>query len=69
MSLNHQEFKVSESGFFISQIHSHIGASPDGLVQCLCCGEGVYEIKAIELLQYNNFVVFFLFFLVPLLPS
>ena len=24
---------------------SHISASPDGLVDCTCCGEGVVEIK------------------------
>ena len=42
---NHQEFKVSKSGFFISSVNPFIGASPDGLVNCLCCGEGVCEIK------------------------
>ena len=24
---------------------SHLGASPDGIVQCTCCGKGVLEIK------------------------
>ena len=45
-SSSHQEFRVSDCGFFISSMHSFIGASPDGLVHCLCCGEGVCEIKA-----------------------
>ena len=30
---------------FIHNIHPFMGASPDGLISCLCCGEGVCEIK------------------------
>ena len=41
----HQKFKISNGGFFISSNYPFIGASPDGLVHCLCCGEGVCEIK------------------------
>ena len=42
---NNQEFKVSKSGFFISSVNPFIGASLDGMVNCLCYGEGVCEIK------------------------
>ncbi|XP_046854936.1 uncharacterized protein LOC124447974 [Xenia sp. Carnegie-2017] len=41
----HEAFKVEESGFFINVDHGFIGASPDGLVNCKCCGNGVCEIK------------------------
>ena len=44
-SLLHQNFAVSECGFFINCDHPFMGASPDALVSCLCCGEGICEIK------------------------
>ena len=37
--------QVEECGLFINLNHPFIGASPDGLVTCACCGEGVCEIK------------------------
>ena len=45
LSKVHQGFVVSECGLFISIEHPYIGASPDGLVSCLCCGKGIFEIK------------------------
>jgi hypothetical protein len=45
MSKTHQSFKVSECGLFICVEHPYIGASPDGLVSCSCCGDGICEIK------------------------
>jgi hypothetical protein len=41
----HENLKVSESGLFISIEYPFIGASPDGLVECSCCGQGICEIK------------------------
>jgi hypothetical protein len=41
----HNELTIVENGFFIDILHSYIGASPDGLVSCLCCDEGVLEVK------------------------
>ena len=41
----HQDFKVHNSGLHISLDHPFIGASPDGYVSCVCCGEGCLEIK------------------------
>ena len=26
-------------------MYSHMGASPDGTVNCVCCGNGVLEVK------------------------
>ncbi len=42
----HHNFKVMESGFFISTDHPFIGASPDSLTVCTCC-EGICEVKVI----------------------
>ena len=41
----HTDCKVSSCGFFVSTEYPFLGASPDALVQCMCCGEGAVEIK------------------------
>ena len=41
----HKGYKVSRCGFFFSVEHPFLGASSDALIQCMCCGEGVVEIK------------------------
>ncbi|XP_060581209.1 uncharacterized protein LOC132737860 [Ruditapes philippinarum] len=41
----HDDLKVDNSGLFISPAHPHLGASPDGIVSCSCCGDGLVEIK------------------------
>ena len=41
----HEYFEVEESGLFINTQHPFIGASPDGLLTCDCCGDGICEIK------------------------
>ena len=45
LSLNHENFRVDECGFFISTEYPFVGATPDGLVACGCCGDGICEIK------------------------
>ena len=46
ISKMHVNFKVSECGFFfINPDVPYLGASPDGLVWCDCCGEGFLEIN------------------------
>ena len=40
-----QNFEIKKSGLVINTQFPHIGASPDGLVCCDCCGEGIVEIK------------------------
>ena len=42
----HNRFSLTESGLFIHPDYPFMGASPDGLVSCLCCGEGVCSILA-----------------------
>lgn len=41
----HVRFQCKKSGLHISLEHPYLAASPDGLVNCTCCGEGVVEIK------------------------
>ena len=43
----HKNFNMSDSGLFISTDHPYLGASPDGLVSCECCGAGGCEIKVL----------------------
>ena len=42
---NHQSFVVLESGLFLDQSRPYVGASPDGLISCTCCGKGTLEVK------------------------
>ena len=44
----HKNFIISDSGLFISTDFPYLGASPDGLVECECCGAGACEIKVIK---------------------
>ena len=41
----HENFCVAECGFLVNRLYPHLGSSPDGLVSCTCCGEGLLEIK------------------------
>ena len=41
----HEDMKVVKCGLFISVDHPFLGASPDGIVQCSCCGHGICEVK------------------------
>ncbi|XP_065664036.1 uncharacterized protein LOC101237261 isoform X2 [Hydra vulgaris] len=41
----HEVFQVKDVGFCIDSNMPWIGASPDGIVTCDCCGSGVLEIK------------------------
>ena len=42
---SHDNTVVKECVFVINPGWPHLGASPDGIVHCLCCGKGVLEIK------------------------
>lgn len=41
----HHSLKVLQSGLHVHPTHSCLGASPDGLVSCSCCGTGILEVK------------------------
>eukprot|EP00794_Sanderia_malayensis_P007585 gene7585-8425_t len=50
MELVHDNFNCRESGFYVSKTEPHLGASPNGIVNCSCCGKGILEIKC----SYNK---------------
>jgi hypothetical protein len=37
----HTEFSISKNGLFIHTSYPFMGASPDGVVNCKCCGCGI----------------------------
>ena len=41
----HADFDVANAGLFLNSKYPYLGASPDGKVSCVCCGEGILEIK------------------------
>ena len=45
MSLTHSEFTCTVTGLIINTNYPHLGASPDGMTKCKCCGSGLVEIK------------------------
>ena len=45
MRKKHQNLKVEETGFYVRVEHPYIGASPDGLAECDCHGQGLLKIK------------------------
>jgi len=44
-ALKHRNLKIEDSGLVINPRWPFIGASPDGFINCDCCGRGVVEIK------------------------
>ena len=45
MQVSHRGFVFKDSGLVVSTNHPFIAASPDGIINCECCGPGVLEIK------------------------
>ena len=45
MLKKHKGFKLFESGLIICPTLPHLGASPDGIIECDCHGRGTIEIK------------------------
>ena len=43
--MSHQNLVVSEVGLILDGDRPFIGATPDGLITCTCCGKGTLEIK------------------------
>lgn len=42
----HKDVKVTRCGLFVLPNKAYIGATPDALVSCSCCGKGLAELKA-----------------------
>ena len=55
LSTQHTNFHVRLSGLHIDTQHPYLGASPDGIVSCDCCGTGLLEIKCP--FKYKNSVL------------
>ena len=55
MSASHADLNVTLCGFFISTEHPFLGASPDALTECNCCGQGVVEVKCPLSAQESSF--------------
>ena len=36
----HKDFEISKPGFFIDVTRPYVGATPDGIISCFCCGKG-----------------------------
>lgn len=50
VSSKHKHFTCQRSGLHLSTEHPFVGATPDALVSCTCCGKGVAEFKCPYLL-------------------
>lgn len=66
--MRHSKFSVKQCGLFVDNTLPYIGASPDGVVTCKCCGTGLLEIKCtykyrnntpIEISSENNYHLHF----------
>ena len=42
---SHESLKYIAVGLVVNPLYPHLGASPDGIVHCSCCGKGLIEIK------------------------
>ena len=45
MAQQYEKLIIEDSGFVINPSWPHVGASPDGVIHCMCCGKGTLEIK------------------------
>lgn len=54
MKEKHASFKLSTTGLHVNPQYPHLGASPDGLVTCSCCGDGLLEIKCPYSLRHTT---------------
>src|SRR6218665_1590516 len=53
-SYDHIDMSVEQCGLIINSDCPFMGASPDALVSCKCCGKGVVEIKCPYNFRYND---------------
>ena len=50
----HENLTFRECGLFVHLENAYLGASPDLLVDCSCCGAGLLEIKCPYSIAYEN---------------
>ncbi|XP_077420898.1 uncharacterized protein LOC144051023 [Vanacampus margaritifer] len=51
---SHQAFTTRDCGFVVWKENPHVGASPDSIVRCKCCGVGCVQIKCFHCLQQES---------------
>ena len=56
---HHDRFTVSQAGFFISKDYPYFGASPDSMVSCSCCGQGICEVKVYATYVIESIIILF----------
>ena len=49
VSDNHTNFQCTAAGLHVNPSYPHLGTTPDGVLNCDCCGKGVLEIKCMPL--------------------
>ena len=42
---NHERLMILKAGLFVDCEKPYLGASPDGIIECACCGKGSLEVK------------------------
>ena len=50
----HSSLQIKATGLHVSPKYPHLGASPDGLLTCTCCGDGLLEIKCPYSLRHTT---------------
>uniref|UniRef100_A0A8W8MHN0 YqaJ viral recombinase domain-containing protein n=1 Tax=Magallana gigas TaxID=29159 RepID=A0A8W8MHN0_MAGGI len=45
MKIHHPSFSARRSGLMLNPHYPTLGASPDAVTDCMCCGKGLVEIK------------------------
>ena len=50
----HQELKFKECGLFLDSMYPFIGASPDSMMTCKCCGRVSIEVKCPYSINYTS---------------
>ena len=55
MRKKHSNFSIESSGLMIKPDYPHVGASPDGIVRCDCCGLGDLQIKCPYICRDQSF--------------
>ena len=53
MSRQHISFHCSETGLHVYKENPYLAASPDGIIECKCCGKGLLEIKCTFSLRHE----------------
>ena len=44
----HPSLQIKATGLHVNPKYHHLGASPNGLLTCTCCGDGLLDIDTIQ---------------------